>query len=111
MTSVCSKEHPSQEDPADWNRTQSSQEELPVTTNYNKITCYTAVELVCINFFYLNMAFVPRVPDSKRGLKFVTHRLHQEKQLYIFCWIFLVNYYTCKIVYPPVNVSPGLYIV
>ena len=37
MTSVCSKEHPSQEDPADWNRTQSSQEELPTIYQHNTI--------------------------------------------------------------------------
>ena len=42
MTSVCSKEHPSQEDPADWNRTQSYQEELPVTKNYSTIQLYSS---------------------------------------------------------------------
>ena len=43
MTSMCSKEHPSQEDPADWNRTQSSQEELPVIKSYNTITLNTCI--------------------------------------------------------------------
>ena len=54
---MCSKECPSQEDPADWNRTQSSQEELPVRNKelqYNVILyvqysyMYIALELFCI---------------------------------------------------------------